>query len=646
MDAVQKAKSGHPGMPMGAASMAYVLWTRHLKHNPANPFWHNRDRFILSAGHGCMLLYSLLHLTGYDLSLDDIKNFRQWESKTPGHPESHIPGIETTTGPLGQGFANGVGMAIAQKYLAARYNKPEFPIIDYRMYAILSDGDLMEGVASEAASLAGHLKLDNLVYLYDDNHISIDGTTDLAFTEDRRKRFEAYGWHVQVVENGNDLDALEKALHKTQQVNSQPHIIMVRTHIGFGSPHKQDTAEAHGSPLGEEEVKLTKKNLGWDPEKTFYVPDEALKTFRMALDTGKKEEEQWRSLWEKYGKKYPELAAELEKARRGEYGEEWKKALPAFSDAMATREASGKVLSAIAPHIPTLIGGSADLTPSNNTFVKGFEDFQPGKYGGRYIRFGVREHAMSSILNGMALTDGIIPYGGTFLIFSEYMRPPMRLAGIMKTRPIYVFTHDSIGLGEDGPTHQPIEQLASIRAIPNVTLIRPADANETAAAWRVAIEHRTGPVALALTRQKLPIIDRTKYASAENLERGAYVLAENAPKPQLVLIGTGSEVQHVIGAYEQLAAEGIKVRVVSMPSWELFEKQSPEYRESVFPSNVKKRLAVEAGVPMGWSAYVGDEGAVIGITTFGASAPADVLMKEYGFTVPNVVARARKLLEA
>jgi len=646
MDAVQKAKSGHPGMPMGAASMAYVLWTRHLKHNPANPFWHNRDRFILSAGHGCMLLYSLLHLTGYDLSLDDIKNFRQWESKTPGHPESHIPGIETTTGPLGQGFANGVGMAIAQKYLAARYNKPEFPIIDYRMYAIVSDGDLMEGVASEAASLAGHLKLDNLVYLYDDNHISIDGTTDLAFTEDRRKRFEAYGWHVQVVENGNDLDALEKALHKTQQVNSQPHIIMVRTHIGFGSPHKQDTAEAHGSPLGEEEVKLTKKNLGWDPEKTFYVPDEALKTFRMALDTGKKEEEQWRSLWEKYGKKYPELAAELEKARRGEYGEEWKKALPAFSDAMATREASGKVLSAIAPHIPTLIGGSADLTPSNNTFVKGFEDFQPGKYGGRYIRFGVREHAMSSILNGMALTDGIIPYGGTFLIFSEYMRPPMRLAGIMKTRPIYVFTHDSIGLGEDGPTHQPIEQLASIRAIPNVTLIRPADANETAAAWRVAIEHRTGPVALALTRQKLPIIDRTKYASAENLERGAYVLAENAPKPQLVLIGTGSEVQHVIGAYEQLAAEGIKVRVVSMPSWELFEKQSPEYRESVFPSNVKKRLAVEAGVPMGWSAYVGDEGAVIGITTFGASAPADVLMKEYGFTVPNVVARARKLLEA
>ena len=646
MDAVQKAKSGHPGMPMGAAAMAYVLWSRHLRHNPANPFWHNRDRFILSAGHGCMLLYSLLHLTGYDLSLDDIKNFRQWESKTPGHPESHIPGVETTTGPLGQGFANGVGMAIAQKFLAARYNKPEFPVVDYRIYAIVSDGDLMEGVASEAASLAGHLRLDNLIYLYDDNHISIDGSTDLAFSENRQKRFDAYGWLTQIVEDGNNLDAIDKALKTAQAKKDQPHIIMVRTHIGFGSPHKQDTAEAHGSPLGEEEVKLTKKNLGWNPEKTFYVPDDALKTFRRALDEGKKEEENWLELWKKYEKKHPDLAAELGKARKGEYGEEWKKALPTFADAMATREASGKVLSAVAPHIPTLIGGSADLTPSNNTFVKGFDDFRPGKYEGRYIRFGVREHAMGSILNGMALTDGVIPYGGTFLIFSEYMRPPMRLAGIMNARPIYVFTHDSIGLGEDGPTHQPIEQLASIRAIPNVTLIRPADANETAVAWRVAIEHRNGPVALALTRQKVPIIDRSKYASAENVARGAYVLADKSAKPDLILIASGSEVQLVIAAYEQLAAEGIKVRVVSMPSWELFEKQSPEYRESVFPSGVRKRLAVEAGVPMGWSAYVGDEGTIIGITTFGASAPADVLMKEYGFTVPNVLARALKLLEA
>jgi len=645
MDAVQKAKSGHPGLPMGAASMAYVLWTQHLRHSPANPYWHNRDRFILSAGHGCMLLYSLLHLTGYDLSLDDIKNFRQWESKTPGHPESHIPGVETTTGPLGQGFANGVGMAIAQKFLAARYNKPDYPVVDYRIYAIVSDGDLMEGVASEAASLAGHLKLDNLIYLYDDNHISIDGPTDLAFTEDRKKRFEAYGWHVQTVENGNDLDALQESLHKAEQATGQPHIIMVRTHIGFGSPNKQDTSEAHGSPLGEDEVKLTKKSLGWDPEKSFFVPDEALKVFRKAVDNGKTEEEKWLKLLEGYKKKFPELAAELEKVRKGDYGEEWKKALPTFSDAMATREASGKVLAAIAPHLPTLIGGSADLTPSNNTFVKGSEEFQPGKYHGRYLRFGVREHAMGSLLNGMALTDGIIPYGGTFLIFSEYMRPPLRLASIMNVRPILVYTHDSIGLGEDGPTHQPIEQLASLRAIPNLTLIRPADANETVVAWRVAIEHRTGPVALALTRQKLPIIDRTKYASAENLVRGAYVLAENAAKPNLILIGTGSEVQHVIAAYEQLSGEGVKARVVSMPSWELFEHQSPEYRESVLPSGVKKRLAVEAGVPMGWSAYVGDEGFVLGITKFGASAPAEVLMKQYGFTAANVVARAKKMLE-
>jgi transketolase len=654
IDAVQKAKSGHPGLPLGAAPMAYALWTRHLKHNPANPTWHNRDRFILSAGHGCMLLYSLLHLTGYDLSLDDIKNFRQWGSKTPGHPESHLtPGVETTTGPLGQGFANGVGMAIAQKYLAARYNRPGFDVVNYRIFAIVSDGDLMEGVASEAASLAGHLKLDNLIYLYDDNHISIDGSTDLAFTEDRGKRFEAYGWHVQKIENGNDLDAIDHAIRVATSTPGKPHLIQIRTHIGYGSPNKQDTAEAHGSPLGEEEVKLTKKNLGWDPEQHFFIPDEALKHFRTAIEKGKQSESEWNAQFAEYRKQHVELAKELEAARRGDFGEAWKKALPSFSaSGMATREASGKVLAAIVPHLPTLIGGSADLTPSNNTLVQGMGEFQPGNhgeparlpFGGRYLRFGVREHAMGSIMNGIALTDGMIPYGGTFMLFSEYMRPPIRLASIMGVRPIFVYTHDSIGLGEDGPTHQPVEQLAALRAIPNITLIRPADANEVVAAWKVAIEHHGGPIVLALTRQKIPIFDRTTYAPATLLEKGAYVLAENSNQPEIILIGTGSEVQHVVGAYEQLVNENVKARVVSMPSWELFERQSKEYRQSVFPPSVKKRLAVEAAVPMGWEKYVGDTGEVIGITTFGASAPFEILMKEYGFTVENVMKKAREML--
>ena len=645
MDGVQKAKSGHPGMPMGAATMAYVVWTRYLKHNPRNPKWHNRDRFVLSAGHGSMLLYSLLHLTGYDLTLDDLKNFRQWQSKTPGHPEfHHTAGVETTTGPLGQGFGNGVGMAIAQKFLAARYNKVEFPVVDYSIFGIVSDGDLMEGISSEAASLAGHLQLDNIIYLYDNNHISIDGSTDLAFTEDRERRFEAYGWHVQKIDDGNDVEAIDKAIKKARSVKGKPHLISVRTHIGFGSPNKQDTADAHGSPLGEEEVKLTKKNLGWDPEQQFFVPADASTEFRKALIEGDNVEKSWTSLFESYKKQFPDLASELERLRNGDYGEAWKKALPVFSESMATRQASGKVLAAIAPHLPTLIGGSADLTPSNNTHVKGEEDFQPGSFGGRYLRFGVREHAMGSVLNGMALTPGVIPYGGTFLIFSEYMRPPIRLACLMGIRPIYVYTHDSIGLGEDGPTHQPIEQLASLRAIPGITLIRPADANETAVAWSVAIEHQTGPVALALTRQKLPTLDRSTYAPADLLKRGAYVLADSAPKPDLILIGTGSEVQHVVGAYEKLKAEKIKVRVVSMPSRELFERQSPEYKESVLPSGVRKRLAVEAGVPFGWHQYVGDSGDILGITTYGASAPGDVVMREYGFTVDNVIARARKLL--
>jgi transketolase len=647
MDGVQKAKSGHPGMPMGAAAMAYVLWTRHLKHSPSNPHWHNRDRFVLSAGHGSMLLYSLLHLTGYDLSLDDLKNFRQFKSRTPGHPEYHLtPGVETTTGPLGQGFANGVGMAIAERYLAARYNRPNFEIVNYRIYGIVSDGDLMEGVSSEAASLAGHLKLGNLIYLYDDNHISIDGNTSLSFTEDAAKRFEGYGWHVQVVDDGNDLEAVQRALKAAEEETTRPSLIKARTHIGFGSPNKQDTAEAHGSPLGEDEVRLTKRKLGWDPEKLFHIPPEALQQFRRAIDQGKKWESLWQTMFENYKRAHPDLADELEDVRSGNLGETWKRALPVYGPetSMATREASGKALNAIAPHLPTLIGGSADLAPSNNTYLKGFPDFQANVYSGRNFRFGVREHAMGSILNGMALTEGIIPYGGTFLVFSDYMRPPIRMAALMGIRPIFVYTHDSIGLGEDGPTHQPIEQFAALRAIPNITFIRPGDANETSVAWKVAIEHRSGPIALALTRQKLPTIDRTKYASAENLAKGAYILAENSSSPRIILIGSGSEVQFVLGAYEQLVKENIPARLVSMPSWELFERQSKEYRDSVLTPSVTKRLVVEAGSPMGWSKYAGTEGIILGLHTFGASAPYELLYKEYGFTVENVLKTAHELL--
>ncbi len=648
MDAVQKAKSGHPGMPMGAAPMAYVLWTRHLRHSPTNPRWHNRDRFVLSAGHGSMLLYSLLHLTGYDLTLDDLKNFRQYHSKTPGHPEYHLtPGVETTTGPLGQGFANGVGMAIAEKYLSARYNRPNFEVVKYRIYGIVGDGDLMEGVSSEAASLAGHLRLGNLIYLYDDNHISIDGNTKLAFTEDAAKRFEAYGWQVQVLEDGNDLDAIHNAIKSAEEETNRPSLIKIRTHIGYGSPTKQDTAEAHGSPLGEEEIRLTKRKLGWDPEKQFFVPPEALQHFHRAVEQGKKWESLWKTMFENYRRAHQDLASELEQVREHKYGDAWKAALPSFSvDAktMATREASGKVLNAMAPHLPTLIGGSADLAPSNNTMLKDIPEFQAGVYTGRNFHFGVREHAMGSILNGLVLTDGIIPYGGTFLVFSEYMRPPIRMAAIMGIRPIYVFTHDSIGLGEDGPTHQPVEQFAALRAIPNITFIRPADANETTVAWRVAIEHTTGPVALALTRQKVPIIDRTKYASADNLAKGAYTLAQNSPLPKIILISSGSEVQYVIGAYEQLVKEQVPARVVSMPSWELFERQSKEYRDSVIAPSVKKRLVVEASVAMGWHKYAGDEGVILGMTGFGASAPYEILYKECGFTEENVLRTARTLL--
>jgi transketolase len=645
MDGVQKAKSGHPGMPMGMASAAYVLWTRHLNHNPAHMHWQNRDRFILSGGHGSMLLYSLLHLTGYNVSLDDLKSFRQLGSKTPGHPEyGHTDGVEVTTGPLGQGFTNGVGMAIAQKVLAARYNKPGFDVIDYHIYATLGDGDLMEGITSEAASLAGHLKLGNMIYIYDDNHISIDGPTEIAFTEDCAKRFEAYHWHVQKVDDGNDLDAIDRAIQNAKKEKDRPSIIMVRTHIGFGSPNKQDTAEVHGSPLGDEEIKLTKKNYGWDPEKQFFIPEEALTHFRKTREEGKKKEDAWQQLFAEYKKQNPEQATELENIRKGNFGEEWKKALPTFTDAMATREASGKTLNAIAPFLPSMIGGSADLAPSNNTFVKSMGEFQPGQTIGRYLRYGVREHAMGGIMNGMAVTDGIIPYGGTFFVFSDYMRGSIRLACIMGIRPIYVFTHDSIGVGEDGPTHEPVEQLAALRCMPNMISLRPSDANETVAAWKFAIEHTSGPVALLLTRQKLPTIDRTKYPSADNITKGAYILVENSTTPELILIGTGSEVQLALGAYEQLVKEGVKARVVSMPSWELFERQSKEYRDSVLPPSVKKRIAIEALITMGWEKYVGDAGRIIGMTSFGASAPVDVIFKHFGFTIDHVVKTAKEIL--
>jgi len=595
-----------------------------------------------------MLLYSLLHLTGYDLSLDDIMQFRQWGSKTPGHPE-YLPGagIETTTGPLGQGFGNGVGMAIAQKYLAAYFNRPGHALVDYKIYAIVSDGDLMEGVASEAASLAGHLGLDNLIYLYDDNHISIEGSTDLAFTEDRAKRFEAYGWFVQRLADGNDLEAVDRAIRAAQAEKERPSIIMARTHIGFGSPHKQDTAEVHGTPLGEEEVKLTKQNLGWPLEPKFYIPEEARAHFRKAIERGEQAEAQWQAHLAAYRQAFPDLAVEWDRFVKGELPEGWAARLPSFSAAdkpLATRQASGKVLNAIAPALPTLIGGSADLAPSTNTLIKGAGDFSKGHYGARNLHFGVREHCMGAVVNGMAL-NGLLPYGATFLVFSDYARPSLRLAAMMEAHSIFVFTHDSVFLGEDGPTHQPIEHLPALRAIPNLTLIRPADANETAVAWRVAIEHKGGPVALALTRQAVPIIDRGKHASAEGLTWGAYVLADSQGRaPEIILIASGSEVALALEAYGKLSAEGIAVRVVSMPSWDLFEKQTQSYKDEVLPPEVTARLAIEPASPLGWDRYVGPKGAVIGITRFGASAPYKVLAEKFGFTAANMVQRAHELL--
>lgn len=648
VDGVQKANSGHPGLPMGAAPMAYLLWTRHLKHDPAKPAWPNRDRFILSAGHGSMLLYGLLHLTGYDLPIEELQRFRQWESKTPGHPEHWlVPGIETTTGPLGQGFANGVGMAIAEKYLAAHFNRPGHELVDYRIYALVSDGDLMEGVASEAASLAGHLRLDNLIYLYDNNHISIEGSTDLAFTEDRAKRFEAYGWFVQSVDEGNDLEAIDKAIRAAQAQKGRPSIIMVRTHIGYGSPNKQDTAEVHGAALGEEEVKLTKQNLGWPLEPAFLVPDEARVHFREAIGKGEKAEGSWQTTFAAYRQAFPDLAAEWDRFVKGELPPGWQEKLPTFSHTekpMATRQASGKVLNAISPVLPTLLGGSADLAPSTNTLIKAEKNFEAGSYGARNFHFGVREHGMASALNGMALS-GLIPYGATFFVFSDYLRPAMRLSAIMGAHVIYVFTHDSVFLGEDGPTHEPIEQLAACRVIPHLSVIRPADANETAVAWRVALEHKEGPVALILTRQVLPIIDRTKYAAAEGLAKGAYILADaKGGKPSIILIATGSEVAPALDAYEKLTAEGVAVRVVNMPSWDIFDKQPQAYRDEVLPPNVTARLAIEAAVPFGWERYVGSKGAVHGINRYGASAPYKVIAEKWGFTGANIAKLAHELL--
>ena len=648
MDGVQKAKSGHPGMPMGAADMAYVLWVRFLQHNPTNPAWPNRDRFVLSAGHGSMLLYSLLHLTGYDLSLEELENFRQWGSRTPGHPEyGLLPGVETTTGPLGQGFANGVGMAIAERFLAATFNRPDFPIFDHYTYCIVSDGDLMEGLSHEAASLAGHLGLGKLIYLYDDNEISIEGSTDIAFTEDVPARFRAYSWQVQEVD-GHAPDEIEAAIRAAQEETERPSLIVCHTHIGYGSPNKQDTAAAHGTPLGEEEVRLTKEALGWPPDAHFLISEEALAVFRQAVEQGQQAEAQWRETFEQYQAEYTKEAALLETLWAGELPAGWTDALPAFAPAdgpLATRKASGAVLNALAPVLPTLIGGSADLAPSNNTLLKDYDDFQQATPAGRNLRFGVREHTMGSILNGMALHGGVIPYGGTFLVFSDYMRPPVRLAAMMHLPVVYVWTHDSVWIGEDGPTHQPVEQLAALRAIPNLVVIRPADANETVTAWRVALERRDGPTALALTRQKLPVLAEAAQDPAETVARGAYVLADAPGTPDVILVASGSEVSLALEARELLAEKGVAARMVSMPSWKLFDAQPDSYREAVLPPQVTARLAIEAGVTQGWAKYVGPAGDVIGLDRFGASAPHQVLVEKFGFTAEAVVERALRLLD-
>jgi len=645
IDAVQKANSGHPGLPLGAAPMAYVLWTRFLRHNPRNPKWENRDRFLLSAGHGSMLLYSLLHLTGYDLSLDELKNFRQWGSKTPGHPEYGLtPGVEITTGPLGQGFANGVGMAMGAAHLGAKFNNKDLSLIDHYVYAIVSDGDLMEGVASEAASLAGHLKLGKLIYLYDDNKVTIEGFTSLAFSEDVPRRFDAYGWHTQTVADGNNLEEIDNAIRVAQSVKDAPSLISVKTVIGFGMP-TQGTRKAHSDPPGAEAVKETKRHLGWPEDKEFYIPEAALAHFREAIQRGEQLETEWRALVEQYQARFQEEGKLWSTMMSGELPEGWEDHLPKFEDAkaIATRVASGEVINALAPVMPMLIGGSADLGVSNNTDIKDSHSFEADAYDGRILHFGVREHAMGSTLTGISLNGGLIPYGGTFMTFSDYMRPAIRLAALSEVQVIYVFTHDSIGLGEDGPTHQPIEHLAALRAIPHLFVIRPADPAEVSEAWRIAILRRAAPTALALTRQKVAVIDRKRFATADGLRRGAYVLAD-AESPRLILIATGSEVGLALEAREKLEAEGVAARVVSMPCWELFDEQSQEYRDEVLPPAVTARLAIEAGVRQGWDRYVGPAGDVICLDRFGASAPGDVALKNLGFNDENVTKRARGLI--
>lgn len=641
LDAVQKAKSGHPGMPLGMAPAAYTLWMKYLRYNPANPKWLGRDRFVLSAGHGSMLLYSLLYLTGYDLSLEDLKNFRQWGSKTPGHPEfGHTAGVEATTGPLGQGIGNAVGMALAQKYLSAYFDKDGSNLFDYNIFAVAGDGDLQEGVSSEACSLAGHLGLSSLIAIYDDNHISIDGNTSLSFTEDKAKRFEAYNWHVQVVGgDGNDMVSFERALKNALAEKDRPSIINLRTHIGYGSPHFQDTPAAHGAPLGEDEIKLIKKNFGWDPAKTFVVPDEVLKHMQTMKEKGAKIEKEWNEKFEKYSKKFPELA----KLINNPYPEITN--LPTFpAEPMSTRKASGATLDVLMPQMPLVLGGSADLTPSNNTRYKGVEDFQKDKPTGRYIRYGVREHAMAAIMNGIAASELLRPYGGTFFCFSDYMRPAIRMAAMSGYRTIFVFTHDTIGLGEDGPTHQPVEHIAVLRAIPKMLVIRPADANETAYAWKLALEYKDGPVALLLTRQNITTFDRTKYPAASNIAKGGYVFVKQE-KPDVILIGVGSELEIAVNAGEKLAAENIKAQVVNMASWELFEKQNKAYKDSVLPPSVKARVAVEAGVEMGWSKYTGDKGEFVGMHGFGVSAPYKVCYEKFGITADAVAEAAKKSIQ-
>jgi len=648
MDAVQAANSGHPGAPMGLAPVAYVLWTRHLRHNPADPAWPGRDRFVLSAGHASMLLYGVLHLTGYDVTIDDLKTFRQWGSRTPGHPEyGHTPGVETTTGPLGQGLANAVGMAIAEAHLCARFPGVAEDVVGHRTWFIASDGDLMEGISHEASSLAGHLRLGKLIGIYDDNHITIAGPTSLAFSEDVEARFTGYGWHVVRVDDGNDLAALDAAFGAAKAETARPSLVMVRTHIGYGSPNKQDSAEAHGAPLGAEEVRLTRAQLGWPSDTPFEVPDEAVAEWRKTRERGEAMQLVWQQRWEAHRITSPDAAAELARRLAGTLPAGWETHLPAFDagdPAIATRAASGKVLNALAPVIPELIGGSADLSPSTNTLIKGEQDFSAANRAARNLRFGVREHAMAGILNGMALHGGVVPYGGTFLVFSDYMRPSIRLAAMMRRHVIYVFTHDSIGLGEDGPTHQPVEMLASLRAIPGLTVIRPADANETAAAWRFALLHGDGPVALVLTRQNVPVLEAARRAGFEAVDRGGYVVHDPKGVPEAILLATGSEVHLVLAAAEALGGEGRRVRVVSLPSLERFASQPAKYRDALLPPKVRVRLAVEAAHPQPWWRWVGDAGDVIGLERFGASAPYQRLYQEFGFTADAIAARLRAML--